>query len=64
MALNQYKCEECGATFNSEAALEEHRREMHSQYKCEVCGDTFSSESELQTHNRVSHPEREGAPKS
>ena len=63
MALNQYKCEECGATFNNAAALEEHNRSMHSRYTCEACGQTFSSESELQTHNRIAHPEQEGIPK-
>jgi DNA-directed RNA polymerase subunit RPC12/RpoP len=58
MAQNQYKCETCGATFNSEAELEKHNRTMHSQYKCEVCGATFSSESELEAHNRSMHPEK------
>ena len=58
MAQNQYKCEACGATFNSEAELEKHNRTAHSQYKCEVCGATFSSESELEIHNRSMHPEK------
>lgn len=60
MTLNQYKCEECGAIFNSEAALEDHNRSMHSRFKCEACGQTFNSESELEAHNRVAHPEQEG----
>jgi DNA-directed RNA polymerase subunit RPC12/RpoP len=58
MAQNQYKCEACGATFNSEAELERHNRTAHSQYKCEACGATFSSESELEAHNRSMHPEK------
>jgi DNA-directed RNA polymerase subunit RPC12/RpoP len=58
MAQNQYTCEECGATFNTEAELERHNRTMHSQYKCEVCGATFSSESELDAHNRNMHPKQ------
>jgi transposase-like protein len=57
MAQNQYKCEECGATFNSQAELEKHNRTAHSRYTCEACGQTFSSESELETHNRQTHPE-------
>lgn len=57
MAQNQYKCEACGATFNTEAELEEHKRTMHAQYKCDICGRTFGSESELETHNSVAHPE-------
>jgi DNA-directed RNA polymerase subunit RPC12/RpoP len=58
MAQNQYKCEACGATFNTEVELERHNRTMHSQYKCAVCGATFNSESELDAHNREMHPER------
>jgi DNA-directed RNA polymerase subunit RPC12/RpoP len=61
---NQYKCEECGATFSSEAALDEHNRNMHSQYRCQACGQMFSSESELEAHNRVAHPEEEQTPRS
>jgi transposase-like protein len=60
---NQYKCEDCGATFSSEAALEEHNRSMHSRFKCETCGEMFNSENELQTHNRMAHPEEERTPK-
>lgn len=63
MALNQYKCEECGATFNSAAALEDHNRSMHSRYTCEACGEIFNSESELETHNRITHPEQQETPR-
>lgn len=59
MAHNQFKCDGCGATFNSEAELEQHKRTMHSQYKCEVCGETLNSERELESHNRQMHPEME-----
>lgn len=64
MALNQYKCGECGATFNNEAALEEHNRNVHSRYRCEECGQIFSSENELNIHTRVAHPEQEVTPRS
>lgn len=64
MNLNQYKCQECGATFNSQAALEEHNRSMHSRYTCDACGQVFHSENELEVHNRVAHPEEERAPRS
>ena len=59
---NQYKCEECGAKFSSEAALEEHNRSMHSRFRCEACGEIFTSEGELETHNRIAHPEQEQTP--
>jgi transposase-like protein len=57
MTQNQYKCEECGATFNSQAELEKHNRTMHSRYTCEACGQVFNSEAELEAHNRQMHPE-------
>ena len=60
---NQYKCEECGATFSSEAALEEHNRSMHSRYTCETCREIFNSENDLNIHNRVTHPEQEETPR-
>jgi DNA-directed RNA polymerase subunit RPC12/RpoP len=64
MAQNQYKCEECGATFNSEAEREQHNRRVHSRYTCEACGQTFGSEAELESHNRMVHPERVNTPRS
>ena len=57
MAKNEYKCEECGATFHSQADLERHNRTVHSRFTCDVCGETFRSENELETHNRIVHPE-------
>ena len=57
MAQDQYRCEDCGATFNSKAELEQHNRTMHARYTCESCGATFNSESELEAHNRQAHPE-------
>jgi transposase-like protein len=57
MAQNQYKCEECGAMFNSEAEREQHNRTAHSRYTCEACGQMFSSENVLEAHNRQMHPE-------
>jgi transposase-like protein len=57
MAQDQYKCQECGATFNRREELEQHNRTMHSRYTCEACGATFNSESELEAHNRQAHPE-------
>jgi DNA-directed RNA polymerase subunit RPC12/RpoP len=57
MAQDQYRCEECGATFDGKSGLEEHNRVMHSRYTCEACGATLSSERELEEHNRELHPE-------
>lgn len=63
MAQDQYRCEECGATFNSQTELEQHNRTMHSRYTCEACGQTFSSERELEEHNTQMHPEMNKTPR-
>jgi rubredoxin len=57
MAQDQYRCEECGATFDSQSGLEEHNRTIHSRFTCEACGETFRSERDLEEHNRQIHPE-------
>jgi DNA-directed RNA polymerase subunit RPC12/RpoP len=55
-----FTCQECGATFDTQAEREEHNRTMHSQYRCDACGEVFGSEEELETHARMEHPERQG----
>jgi len=57
MTEQKYRCKECGAEFDNEAALDQHNHTVHSPYKCDVCGHTFQSESELKTHTRIAHPE-------
>jgi DNA-directed RNA polymerase subunit RPC12/RpoP len=59
MAQDEYKCEECGATFQGAAELERHNRSVHSRFTCDACGRTFDSLSELEAHTGVSHPEQE-----
>jgi DNA-directed RNA polymerase subunit RPC12/RpoP len=63
MTQNQYRCEECGATFDSMEAREQHNRTAHSKYTCEECGQVFGSEAELESHNRMAHPEKQGTMK-
>ena len=63
MAQDQYRCEECGATFNSQSMLEQHNRATHSRFTCEACGQTFSSERELEEHNTQMHPEMKRTPR-
>jgi C2H2-type zinc finger/Zinc finger, C2H2 type len=58
MTQDQYKCEVCGATLDSQAALEEHTRKLHPQYGCDICGETFGTQSELETHTQIAHPEQ------
>ncbi len=60
MAKNQFRCEECGAMFDTQAEREMHNRTAHSLYTCQECGQTFGSETELGSHNRMEHPERQG----
>ncbi len=61
--MAQYTCQECGATFNSQAEREQHNRMVHSQYRCDVCGEVFDSQEELEAHGRVEHPEHQGTPR-
>lgn len=63
MAQDQYRCEDCGATFDSQAELETHDRTTHSRYVCEVCGAIVTSERELEDHNRDLHPEMQRTPR-
>ncbi len=54
-----YKCDTCGASFDSKEELMEHS-EVHlkaqGQFKCPTCGATFGSQAELMEHNRKAHP--------
>ena len=60
MAQDEYRCEECGATFHGAAELERHNRSVHSLFTCDVCGRSFDAVAELEAHNSVAHPEEEG----
>jgi transposase-like protein len=63
MAENQYKCEVCGATFNTEAEWEKHNRIKHALYTCENCRQTFNKEDEFAAHNFKMHPELQKFPR-
>lgn len=63
MDQNQYRCEECGANFNSEVQLERHNRMVHSRYTCVNCSETFSAEAEFEAHNFKMHPELQKLPR-
>ncbi len=58
----KYKCEACGAKFDSEAKLMEHNKMAHMQatqqmgsFKCGSCGATFKSQAELMEHSNKAH---------
>ena len=59
----KYKCETCGAKFDSEGKLTEHAK-THMQassqqtagaFKCATCGASFASEAHLDEHTRKAH---------
>ncbi len=56
MAQDEYRCDLCGATFGSQAELNEHNRKEHARYMCEFCGTIFGSEDDLEQHYREKHP--------
>jgi DNA-directed RNA polymerase subunit RPC12/RpoP len=59
-AMAEYRCQECGATFDTQADREQHNRIEHSQYMCDECGDVLTSEDELDVHAHMEHPETQG----
>jgi DNA-directed RNA polymerase subunit RPC12/RpoP len=64
----KYKCQTCGAKFDSEGKLSEHAK-IHTQaapqqaapqqaadaFTCATCGATFASEAHLDEHVRKDH---------
>ena len=55
--VEKYRCEECGETFESQVAWEQHNRKVHSRYTCENCQEDFGAEEEFAAHNFKVHPE-------
>lgn len=62
----QFRCDTCGAAFNSQTELMDHAKSAHTmpsqttpktlQFKCQACGMTFSSQAELMEHAKKAHP--------
>ena len=59
----EYRCEECGETFDSQAEWERHNRKVHSRYTCENCREIFDAEQEFEAHNFKMHPELQKLPR-
>ena len=53
----EYRCEECGATFEDGLEWEIHNRKVHSRFTCETCHHTFSAQEEFASHSFKQHPE-------
>ncbi len=55
-----FTCPQCGATFGSQAELDEHIATAHPPvYTCFYCGATFGSQAELDAHTLTEHPSPE-----
>ena len=59
MAQDEFYCDECRMTFDTQADLEEHNRTTHSRFTCEICGAILLSQREMEDHTRHLHPETE-----
>lgn len=55
-----FKCDLCGAGFNTEGHLKSHRQKhmVERPFRCEKCGLTFSDQSILESHERRHQAER------
>ena len=54
---DKYRCEECGAEFESQVEWEQHNRKIHSRYTCEHCQENFDAVDEFESHNFKMHPD-------
>ncbi|KAH8331941.1 hypothetical protein KR067_003950 [Drosophila pandora] len=45
-----FKCDVCGATFDVDRALEQHRRKEHTEFECKICAKVFKSSRSLLRH--------------
>jgi transposase-like protein len=57
--VSEYRCEECGATFDSEVEWERHNRKVHSRYTCQNCREVFNAQEQFEAHNFKMHPEQQ-----
>jgi DNA-directed RNA polymerase subunit RPC12/RpoP len=62
VATEQYRCEKCGTTFESQEELQQHASRSHSatggaggSYRCDACGSGFGSQEELEKHAQAEH---------
>jgi DNA-directed RNA polymerase subunit RPC12/RpoP len=64
----EYRCEQCGALFETAEELGAHRLQAgHSSaeiagYRCEVCGERFADVEELRAHEVASNHEASAGP--
>ena len=55
-----YCCKNCGKTYESEVAIEDHVLFAHRnilRYTCEACGQRFGLKSALDSHIEEAHPQ-------
>ena len=55
---DEIKCKECGKTFHSEEALEEHMKQhdrASNLFQCDKCKLSFETKEELEMHIQTVH---------
>ena len=53
---NEFKCESCNYTNQSEKRLKTHIARKHMEYQCELCNYQTTTKASLQTHIGQVHP--------
>ena len=58
--MGEFKCSQCGDTFDSADELADHIKDDHSnesedKFECSVCGEEFESKEELKEHMSSAH---------
>ena len=71
MAMSEEKCPDCGESFGSREALDEHRLAANhpalpadEKFPCERCDFVMESKEELRRHMELMHGATSGSPAS
>jgi len=56
--MQMFRCQTCGAEYNTQKELEDHQRTAHQGaqgLQCSECGMTFPTRTQLEEHKQLEH---------